>query len=262
MLLAVDNLKQCPSQVGQKHQHDECMYTFDAKLTQNFKNTQKARWAAITSVDIITELATWLLIVQLTWNVNMSVSRKCQVAMAFSFRLPLIALSAVHLAYFLQYPGAAEPQFAITNSLLVQQAMISWSLMSATVPNLKNFLKSFSIGMGFPLAFDITMSGSGGAYVLRSFPNNSRSRKGTASAAAGTGAVSTSVSANGRSDGELQSQPRNWRADGASNTATGTHPYSNSSRENVTEEENSRSGSQDMIINKEIAWKITYEDRI
>ncbi|GFP60301.1 hypothetical protein TASIC1_0017006300 [Trichoderma asperellum] len=103
------------------------------------------RWAVITAIDVSTEMLTWILIVQLSWTVNMSFSRKCQVAMVFSFRLLLIALSVTHLVYFDKYPTSAQPQFAIASSLLFQQVMIVWSLISATVPNMKNFLKSFSI---------------------------------------------------------------------------------------------------------------------
>lgn len=192
----------------------------------------------------------------------MSVARKLQVIMAFSFRLPLIILSGVHLAYFNKYPSSDEPQFYIIDSLLFQQAMISWSLISATVPNLKNFLKSFSIGMGFPLAYDDTMSGSGGAYVLRSFAN-SRS-KANASVTGNEGLVSTTISARRHSNGELPLQGQKipeWHADPAANKSTETHQYATSSRENIDEDASSRAGSQDMIINKEIAWKITYEDR-
>lgn len=192
----------------------------------------------------------------------MSVLRKCQVIMAFSFRLPLIALSAVQLSYLVKYPSAPEPQFAIIDTLLLQQAIVSWSLISATVPNLKNFLKSFSIGMGFPLAYDDTMTGSGGAYAMRSFAN---SRKGTTSASAaaagGAGVVTTAISARRPSDGEMHGQTQNWPADRVSSQTTDTHPYGRSSRENVDEDASSRTGSQDMIINKEIVWKITYEDR-
>ncbi|OAA61560.1 hypothetical protein ISF_05639 [Cordyceps fumosorosea ARSEF 2679] len=225
----------------------------------------ETRWAVITAVDIFTEVAAWLLMVELTWSVNMSAARKFQVIMAFSFRLPLVILSGVHLHYFDQYPSAAEPQFAVIDSLLFQQAMISWSLISATVPNLKNFLKSFSIGMGFPLAYDDTMSGSGGAYALRSFAN-SRS-KGTAaagSAAGNTGVVSTTISARRRSDAGQSAQvsPHGWPAGGVlSGQTTEAQPYATSSREHVDDDANSGTGSQDMIISKEIAWKITYEER-
>lgn len=200
--------------------------------------------------------------VELTWKVNMSAARKLQVIMAFSFRLPLAVLAGLHLFYFHRYPSAAEPQFAVIDSLLFQQAMISWSLISATVPNLKNFLKSFSLGMGFPLAYDDTMTGSGGAYAMRSFANSRF--KGTAVGAGNTGVVSTTISARRRSEAGLPAQPsqHGWPAEGVlSGQATEGQPYATSSREHVDEDASSRTGSQDMIISKEIAWKITYEDR-
>ncbi|KAJ4129453.1 hypothetical protein NW765_016326 [Fusarium oxysporum] len=145
-LLTLDNVKQCPH--------------------------QNTRWAVITAMDILTEILTWLLVLQLSWSVNISYIRKCQVVMAFSFRIPLIALSAVHLAYSATNPASTEPQFAVTKALICQQIMVAWSLISATVPNLKNFLKSFSIGMGFPVSFDLSMSGSSNIYALQSLRSN------------------------------------------------------------------------------------------
>ncbi|KAH7109401.1 hypothetical protein B0J13DRAFT_632370 [Dactylonectria estremocensis] len=231
-LLTPDNVKQCPN--------------------------QDTRWAVITAIDISTEILTWLLVVRLSWTVNMSFTRKCQVVIAFSFRIPLIALSAIHLAYFSKYPASAEPQFTVTNSVLFQQAMIVWSLISATVPNLKNFLKSFSIGMGFPLAFDLSMYGSSNMYTLQSLENN-RSKATSSAAAAATGA-STSVSAHDHYDSEPRGRPHNWRPDQASNQTTVAHHYGGNSRANPPgEDESARTGSQEMIINKEVAWEVTYE---
>ncbi|KAL7943917.1 hypothetical protein V8C42DRAFT_327170 [Trichoderma barbatum] len=227
-LLAPDNVKQCPN--------------------------QNARWAVVTAIDILTEILTWLLIVWVSWTVNMSFKRKCQVAMAFSFRLPLIALSAIHLAYFSKYPTAPEPQFAVTNSLLFQQTMIVWSLITATVPNIKNFLKSFSIGMGFPLAFDPSVYGSSNAYPLRSL-ENSRSK---ATSAAG---ASNSVWAHDHPDSEARGRPHNWRPDQASNQAAAkANHYSRDYQGNLSEEELFKVGSRDMIIVKEMAWKVTHDD--
>ncbi|KAF4455587.1 hypothetical protein F53441_2111 [Fusarium austroafricanum] len=225
-LLTVDNVKQCPN--------------------------QNARWAVITAFDILTEIFTWLLVVELSWSVNISFARKCQVVSAFSFRLPLIALAAVHLAYSGTYPTSPEPQFDVTNTLICQQVLISWALISATVPNLKNFLKSFSIGMGFPVAFDFTMSGSSQAYALKSLQNNrsTNNRSTTTSAAA----VATSVNA--------PSHSANWRPDQVSNqTTAGRNSNSQNSGDDMSEDGRiSRAGSQELIISKQVAWDVTYED--
>ncbi|EXA31248.1 hypothetical protein FOVG_17426 [Fusarium oxysporum f. sp. pisi HDV247] len=225
-LLALDNVKQCPH--------------------------QNTRWAVITAMDILTEILTWLLVLQLSWSVNISYIRKCQVVMAFSFRIPLIALSAVHLAYSATNPASTEPQFAVTKSLLCQQIMIAWSLISATVPNLKNFLKSFSIGMGFPVSFDLSMSGSSNVYALQSLRNN---RAGVTSSAA----VATAVKST--SDSAARSQPHSWRPDQVSSQTTAARDSGSNSRDDISEEgRNSRAGSQEVIINKAVTWKVTYED--
>ncbi|KAL5615946.1 hypothetical protein FOBRF1_004694 [Fusarium oxysporum] len=213
-LLTVNNVKQCPD--------------------------QSARWGVITAIDILTEILTWLLVLHLSWSVNISFARKCQVVTAFSFRIPLIAISSVHLAYSQIYPSSLEPQFAVTNTLICQQVMIAWSLISATMPNLKNFLKSFSIGMGFPVAFDFTMSGSSKAYALQSLRNNRSTNAASATATA---------------------HSANWRPDQVSNQTTAAHRSSRSNSRDVSEEgSSSRAGSQELIINKEVAWNVTYED--
>jgi hypothetical protein len=213
----------------------------------------------ITAIDIFTEILTWLFVVQLSWTISMSFTCKCQVVTAFSFRIPLIALSAIHLAYFDKYPASTEPQFAVTNSLLFQQAMIVWSLISATVPNLKNFLKSFSIGMGFPLASDFSMYGSSNVYALQSLQNN-RS-KATSSAAAATAVASTSISVHDHSESEPRGRPHNWRPDQVSNQTTVAHCQGSNNQDSLSEEEGgSRTGSQEIIINKEVAGNVTYED--
>lgn len=168
--------------------------------------------------------------------------------MAFSFRLPLIALSAVHLAYCKKYPSASEPQFAITNALMWQQVIVAWSIISATVPNLKNFLKSFSIGMGFPVAFDLTMSGNTDTYALQSL---GRSRSVTTSAAEIAVKYTTRRASRGQSS--------SWNTDRVSNKKTTV--YDRGDMDMSREGQSSRAGSQEMIIKKEVAWDITYEDR-
>lgn len=78
----------------------------------------------------------------------MSVKWKIQVLLAFGFRIFVIPVSLLHVLFFRKYPHAAEPQFTVVPCLLLQQAMLTCSLVSATIPNLKSFMKSFSWGLG------------------------------------------------------------------------------------------------------------------
>lgn len=187
----------------------------------------------ITALDISTEILTWMLIVRLSWTVNMSFIRKCQVAMVFSFRLLLIALSVSHLVYFDKYPTSAQPQFAVASSLLFQQVMIVWSLISATVPNMKNFLKSFSIGMGFPLPPDLSWYESNQSYQLRSL--ESRQPRGTSSMAATAAGTVTSAGTFDPCDSGLRSRPYNWRLGQGLDETTAKGRSSNNSREELLE---------------------------
>jgi hypothetical protein len=112
------------------------------------------------------------------------------------------------------------------------------------VPNLKNFLKSFSIGIGFPVSIDLSMSGSSNVYAFQSLRNN---RSGvTSPAAVGTAVKSTSDSA-------ARSQPHSWRPDQASSQTMAARESGSNSRDDISEEgQNSRAGSQEMIINQEV----------
>lgn len=109
---------------------------------------QFTRWQIITAFDVGTEALGSLLPVVLVWSLNMVTKSKFHVFLAFSFRLPMIALSLLHLKYTRQYTQSPEPLFAVTNPLLCQQAMLTWSLMSATIPNIKSFMRVFNFSMG------------------------------------------------------------------------------------------------------------------
>lgn len=205
---------------------------------------QNTRWLVITIIDLLTEILSWALVVQLTIAVGIKYNYKFQVILAFSFRLPLVILSILHLIYFWDYPTSDEPQFQITNSLIFLQSVLVYSLISATIPNLKNFLKSLSMGMGVPL--DSSMyDNSSNSYPLRRLEHG-RS-KAVMSAIGGTGGASTTISAHDPSELERDGDGGIWQREEAA------------SHDRPEEEEISRAGSQEMIINKKLSWKVTYE---
>jgi hypothetical protein len=114
-LLTLDNFKQCPKQV-----QDDRTVTAGALIIRRLVRELLLGYTMgmATGMDIFTEIFIGLLIVRLSCTVNMSFTRKCRLSMGFSFRLPLIALSAIHLAYFGKNLTSPDPQFAVTNSLL------------------------------------------------------------------------------------------------------------------------------------------------
>jgi hypothetical protein len=90
----------------------------------------------------------FMLPIALTAPLQMPIKKKVQVVVAFAFRLPVIALSVLHYVRLISYVNAAEPLYSITDALVYQQAMLLWSLVAATIPNLKAFMKSFSLDFG------------------------------------------------------------------------------------------------------------------
>lgn len=215
------------------------------------------RWSVITALDISTEILTWLLIVRISWSVNMSLNHKLQVVIAFSFRLPLIALSAIHMTYLNRYPASSEPQFAIIDSLIYQQIMLVWSLIATTVPNMKSFLKSFSMGLGVSWALESSDSEPRNAHPLRTL-KGTRSKHVSITAAG----ASTSVWVHDKHDREPRGRPQIRRPDRLMDrTAAESHGSSADVRICMSDEEgSSRTGSREMIITNEMAWNVTHED--
>lgn len=78
----------------------------------------------------------------------MGLGSKLQVFLAFAFRLPLIAFSVLHLLYIARLVTSDEPLLAAAGPVAAQQAMLTWSLVSATIPNMKKFMKSFDMEFG------------------------------------------------------------------------------------------------------------------
>lgn len=103
----------------------------------------------------------------------MSIAWKAQVTLAFGFRIFVIPVSILHLAYLQSYPTSDEPQFVITRGLILQQVMLALSLISATIPNLKAFMKSFYWGLGFADLERGTISASFDMYELQTIGRRS-----------------------------------------------------------------------------------------
>jgi hypothetical protein len=238
------NTIQCPNQVNAAH---------DAIGLSYADRLQYLRWQVITAIDIITDTLVFILPVVMVWDLNMPTKLKYQVALAFSFRLPSIVASGVHLASVKDYPSSPEPQFAVTNALIAQQAMITWSLISATIPNMKTFLKSFSTGLSFPEGWGSLYNNSNNSYPLRSLHASSSAKR----------------SFRG---GELLSSARDNPTSAASNRSLVLRPDPGEHNTTITYIDNragmkedeygiERRQSEEMRIKREVRWNVYHEPR-
>lgn len=179
----------------------------------------------------------------------MNFKRKFQVCLAFSSRFLVIVFSALHLAYFNGYPTSAQPQFAVTNTVLFQQIMIAWALISATIPNTKAFMKSFSMGMGFAEGFGDSTNDSH-SYPLQSLSNRptTRSKRHARISSQYEGHERTKA-------GNGQTVLRPDLADHFSAVI----PRGNSVDHDEDAHSIGKSSSQELIITKQVQWGIYHE---
>lgn len=188
----------------------------------------------------------------------MSLCLKFQVFLAFAFRLPLIAFSVAHLSLFDQYLRSTSPLFIISGSLIVQQVMLTYSLISATIPNLKSFMKSFSTGLGVSFGFmDKDLDASSEAYALQAFTTHSGRRR------SGLPEGLTSGRIYDGTDDPIGGQRPRLRPGSLQHEVVIHHSPDGTSdhRSSATDDGRgvSRCGSRDMIIRKEVQWNVHHE---
>ncbi|KAJ4561944.1 hypothetical protein HRR79_006813 [Exophiala dermatitidis] len=222
---------------------------------------QFLRWQLITAFDVATECVLVLLSIFIVWPVQMAFYMKSQVVLAFAFRLPYVpghgsflyrgstsdkrsrvaALSIVHLKFISEYAGSSNPGVAMATVLVIQQVQLCWTLIAATVPNLKSFVKSFSSGFGIQLDPDSTRAYSSGRYA-----GSNQYEMGSVNANAGSKSRSANRSYN---DVETQTHMPHQEPDDSTDSKPTTRDQASIDS----------AGSQDHIIRKDVQWNIHYE---
>jgi hypothetical protein len=165
--------------------------------------------------------------------------KKAQVVIAFSFRLPVVVFSALHLINLERYPTSTEPLYAVTDTVVWQEIMLFLSLLSATIPNLKAFMRSFSLDFGLGLTFGTSQQKSSD-YPLQNLTIGSAQTRGWRKQ---KDALETRDSV-GLSSG--------LRPDPHANTSTVVH----TAADGASIESH---GSQDLIIRKVVDWHVHSE---
>jgi hypothetical protein len=107
-----------------------------------------ARYKFVVVVDAITDLVLIVIPGYLSWQLQMSVVLKLQVLAVFAFRLPLVVLASTFLQKWIQSLSSDNPGVDRAPAIIYQQAELCISLMAATVPCLKSFIRSFDTGSG------------------------------------------------------------------------------------------------------------------
>lgn len=135
---------------------------------------QHLRWQIITALDVVTDVFASLVPVVLVIPLNMPLGDKLQVCVAFGFRLFVIPFSVLHLSSITDLVHSTNPPLASTGALIMQRVMLFCSILASTIPNIKGFMSSFSMGMGVKLFEFVTKtSPSQQSYALQTIGGSS-----------------------------------------------------------------------------------------
>ncbi|ORY07772.1 hypothetical protein BCR34DRAFT_489151 [Clohesyomyces aquaticus] len=233
-------------------------------------------WRVIAVLDISIELLLVLLPLFFVWNVQMKRYIKFQVVFAFGLRLPVTAFAIAHLHYVSGYTSTTtNVSQSMVPALVYLQVELFWALLSATVPTLKAFMKSFNSGFGMEIDIDgygsvsgdQNHSGTGTGYPLRTLSKASRDPA-TTSVSSRMGAKlrrhkhhGMDRTTGGESDIEIAEIPINRMAIRPSDGQTTTSIYHSDSRRRGSAVDSDDGGSQEMIIKREVAWTVLHSDQ-
>lgn len=89
-------------------------------------------------------------------------------------KLRVVALAIVHAVFMNRVPSSVTPEVASVPVIVLAECELCWSLVSATIPNLKAFMKAFNTGFGMEnLKNDIsTAIDASGSRTRRGGENN------------------------------------------------------------------------------------------
>ncbi|KAJ5083380.1 hypothetical protein N7456_012807 [Penicillium angulare] len=104
-------------------------------------------WAAISPVDIATELVICILPIYIVKPVQVSFSKKVTVIVAFVFRAFVIVTTIVRLIFMKRAKSLADMNDDAFATSITTQLTLCVSLMTACIPCLKPFLDAFDSGM-------------------------------------------------------------------------------------------------------------------
>lgn len=216
------------------------------------------RYLFITTTDAITDLLLAFVPTYLCRHLQMDIVFKLQVLGIFSLRLPLIALAALFFHAWKTSLHSANPGAARTNALAFQQAQLCFSLISATIPCLKSFLRSFDTGSGAKADFGShsnsgyghrstvhhgsTQTTEGEGYEMSSFDHGHNSGSGVRKEKDRKAAVR--VNKKSSTDGGL---------------AAGADGVELERRHTLDTDQRSQESTQELFIKKDVQWDVRRE---
>lgn len=209
---------------------------------------QITRWAVITGVDVFLEC---LLVAMTVVNViplQLSITIKVQIIVSFAFRIICIVFSVLHFYYVKNFVDYSNDGLNVVQAINMMQLGLCWSIISATIPTLKAFVKSFNSGFG--LGVDTATAYFGSAphsaarhnYELSKIKGAQQSQQQSHSSS-----VQVQQSANRSRVSADHEQP-------VSKSSVDSDAQTHDRTQSITS-----NGSQERIIRKDVRWTVEYD---
>jgi hypothetical protein len=109
-------------------------------------STQTTSWDAIESTGILLEMALLFLPIYLVWDLQMSNWLKAMVLSAFAFRIPIIPLAIARIQNLNMAGNSTDYTFDVVLAVVFSQVEMHYSLIAATIPCARPFLKALNTG--------------------------------------------------------------------------------------------------------------------
>ncbi|KAK4632895.1 hypothetical protein CLAFUW4_03191 [Fulvia fulva] len=205
-----------------------------------------ARWTVVISTDAAREVVYVALAVVLVWPLQMRLSIKVTVVMAFGFRLVCAIFAALHRVWIAKYVQSPDPGLAVADVLVWQQVALGYSLIATTIPTIKNFVRGYNQAMGWDPSSE--KRGLGGGYNLASHVRSGGRSRIESSSKRGSGSRNMD-----RPEDQLQLRPNvgDYRVGAFHDSSKGKTP-----RRLSTSGSNE---SEDPIIRRQISVTIEHE---
>jgi len=204
----------------------------------------------VIGTDAFLELAYVALSVALVVPLQMKAYIKFTVVAAFAFRIPCVVLSALHGVAIHRFIVAEDHGLSIANRLLWQQVVIGYSLVSATIPSLKSFIRGYNKALGREASSKSRRLGGG--YGLDSY-----GRSGTES-----GLEMRSLPHKGmkRGQGDFPDKIKLRPKEGQQYRANAFGDNDRIGQDHKRRASSGSHGSEDPIIRRDVQINVEYED--
>ncbi|EXJ53418.1 uncharacterized protein A1O5_13352 [Cladophialophora psammophila CBS 110553] len=224
------------------------------------------RWTIIGLFDALLELIIWGLSVIVIFPLHMSVQRKVQASMCFVLRLPIIILICLQIKYVSDFNSASNAGIALTRPVLFRQAEVVYSLLSAAIPALNQYLRKFDTTQATVFGYNAGQYGSGGrTYQMDSLGAQRSKTEDTKNYTRMENDKADEVL--GKSTGINFCPPSHTQyhasVEGPHNEGINNDGINNDGRSNASHEEGSlgRHNSDEFIIRKDVEYTIRHEQR-